>query len=73
MVIAPPESRTPAASGGIKSSRRVRRLSKRDKVVLALMVVIPTLVHVALVWLPGRVRPTTDPTVAADPEPALAA
>jgi ABC-type sugar transport system permease subunit len=49
----PPESREPdvvparRAKGG-----RVRRLSKRDKIVLALMVGIPTLIELALVWLP---------------------
>jgi multiple sugar transport system permease protein len=32
--------------------RRVRRLGRRDKIVLALMVGIPTLVHVAFVWVP---------------------
>ncbi len=37
---------------GRKSARRVRRLSTRDKVVLALMVGIPTLAHVAFVWVP---------------------
>ncbi|HEY3750298.1 MAG TPA: sugar ABC transporter permease [Pseudonocardiaceae bacterium] len=33
-------------------SRRVRRLSRRDKIVLALMVGIPTLAHLVLVWVP---------------------
>src|SRR5207302_1587379 len=55
MAIATP-SKTPIAPGGItKASRRVRRLSTRDKIVLSLMVGIPTLVHVALVWLPTLV------------------
>ncbi|MFF1883959.1 carbohydrate ABC transporter permease [Pseudarthrobacter sp. NPDC058196] len=50
----PPESRDPA---GAPSKRRpgrgrVRRLSSRDKLVLALMVGIPTLIELMLVWLP---------------------
>ncbi|MBO0883895.1 MAG: sugar ABC transporter permease, partial [Mycobacterium sp.] len=35
-----------------RGSRRVRRLSRRDKIVLALMVGIPTLAHLAFVWVP---------------------
>jgi multiple sugar transport system permease protein len=56
MAIATP-SKTPIASGGSKkaASRRVRRLSTRDKIVLSLMVGIPTLVHLALVWVPTLV------------------
>lgn len=38
--------------GGRKPSRRVRRLSRRDKIVLTLMVGIPTLAHVVFVWVP---------------------
>jgi multiple sugar transport system permease protein/raffinose/stachyose/melibiose transport system permease protein len=50
----PPESRDPA---GAPSKRRpgrgrVRRLSSRDKLVVALMVGIPTLIELMLVWLP---------------------
>ena len=50
----PPESREPA---GTPTKRRpgrgrVRRLSGRDKMVLALMVGIPTLIELMLVWLP---------------------
>jgi multiple sugar transport system permease protein/raffinose/stachyose/melibiose transport system permease protein len=41
-----------APAGGKSILRRVRRLSKRDKIVLSLMVGIPTLLHVCLVWLP---------------------
>jgi len=37
---------------GLKSSRRVRRFSRRDKIVLALMVGIPTLAHLVFVWVP---------------------
>ncbi|WP_285245019.1 sugar ABC transporter permease [Pseudarthrobacter sp. fls2-241-R2A-127] len=50
----PPESRDPAnAPSKRRPGRgRVRRLSSSDKVVLALMVGIPTLVELALVWLP---------------------
>ncbi|MGT2461833.1 carbohydrate ABC transporter permease [Sinomonas atrocyanea] len=32
--------------------RRVRRLSSRDKIVLTLMVAVPTLIELAFVWLP---------------------
>lgn len=32
--------------------RRVRRLSRRDKMVLAVMVGVPTLAHLAFVWVP---------------------
>ncbi|WP_136611210.1 carbohydrate ABC transporter permease [Sinomonas albida] len=32
--------------------RKVRRLSRRDKIVLALMVAIPTLIELIFVWLP---------------------
>jgi len=50
----PPESRDPAnAPSKRRPGRgRVRRLSSSDKIVLALMVGIPTLVELALVWLP---------------------
>ncbi|MGN7151071.1 carbohydrate ABC transporter permease [Arthrobacter sp. SAFR-179] len=47
----PPEAREPAGSRPAKSGR-VRRLSGRDKLVLSLMVGIPTLIELALVWLP---------------------
>lgn len=47
----PPEAREPAGSRPAKSGR-VRRLSERDKLVLSLMVGIPTLIELALVWLP---------------------
>ena len=49
---------TPSIPGGqdpapsTKAPRKVRRLSKRDKVVLGLMVGIPTLVQLAFVWIP---------------------
>jgi len=50
----PPESRDPAnAPSKRRPGRgRVRRLSSSDKIVLALMVGIPTMVELALVWLP---------------------
>lgn len=49
----PPESREPAGAPARKTrSGRVRRLSTRDKVVLSLMVGIPTLIELMLVWLP---------------------
>lgn len=51
----PPESREPEGAS-VKRTRtrggRVRRLSGRDKVVLSLMVGIPTLIELTLVWLP---------------------
>ncbi|MBT2596337.1 carbohydrate ABC transporter permease [Arthrobacter sp. ISL-72] len=49
----PEESREPegAPVHRVKSGR-VRRLSGRDKMVLALMVGIPTLIELTLVWLP---------------------
>ena len=37
---------------GSRPARRVRRLSTRDKIVLTLMVGIPTLAHLAFVWVP---------------------
>jgi multiple sugar transport system permease protein/raffinose/stachyose/melibiose transport system permease protein len=43
------------AGAGLAGSRRVRRLTGRDKFVLGLMVGIPTLLHVALVWVPTLV------------------
>lgn len=52
------ESATPGARAGQRTPARrpkpgrVRRLSKRDKVVLGIMVGIPTLVQLAFVWIP---------------------
>lgn len=52
------ESATPGARAGQRTPTRrpkpgrVRRLSKRDKVVLGIMVGIPTLVQLAFVWIP---------------------
>ncbi|TDT86206.1 carbohydrate ABC transporter membrane protein 1 (CUT1 family) [Arthrobacter sp. AG258] len=50
----PPESRDPigAPTKRRPGRGRVRRLSSRDKLVLALMVGIPTLIELMLVWLP---------------------
>ncbi|MFF1382031.1 carbohydrate ABC transporter permease [Arthrobacter sp. NPDC058288] len=54
----PPESREPEDASGKRAKNRrarggrVRRLSRQDKVVLALMVGIPTLIELTLVWLP---------------------
>ncbi|WP_457946392.1 carbohydrate ABC transporter permease [Pseudarthrobacter sp. alpha12b] len=50
----PPDSREPAGAPSKRRARggRVRRLSGRDKLVLTLMVGIPTLVELMLVWLP---------------------
>lgn len=49
----PPEAREPGG-GRIRRAKggRVRRLTGRDKVVLSLMVGIPTLIELTLVWLP---------------------
>ncbi|MDQ0730880.1 carbohydrate ABC transporter permease [Arthrobacter sp. B1I2] len=49
----PPEARDPGG-GRIRRTKggRVRRLAGRDKLVLSLMVAIPTLIELALVWLP---------------------
>jgi multiple sugar transport system permease protein len=44
--------RTETRRGGRRPSRRVRRLSRRDKIVLTLMVGVPTLAHLAFVWVP---------------------
>lgn len=49
LVATPPEA--PAAQNG-KSRRRLQRLTKRDKVVLAFMVGIPVLIELALIWMP---------------------
>ena len=48
-------STNPSARGreaAAAPARRVRRLSGRDKVVLGLMVGIPTLIQLVLVWIP---------------------
>lgn len=45
---------TPAAPPArAPRSRRVRRLTRRDVVVLSLMVAVPTLIELVLVWLPA--------------------
>ncbi|MBT1004189.1 sugar ABC transporter permease [Paenarthrobacter sp. DKR-5] len=41
-----------AAAAAPAPNRRVRRLSGRDKLVLAVMVAIPTLIQLVLVWIP---------------------
>lgn len=38
-----------------RPARRIRRLTRRDLIVLALMVGVPTLLHIGLVWLPTLV------------------
>lgn len=49
----PPESREPEGAPAARARGvKVRRLSKNDKIVLWLMVGIPTLIELALVWLP---------------------
>ncbi|BCW20398.1 sugar ABC transporter permease [Pseudarthrobacter enclensis] len=49
----PPEAREPGGGRpGRRTGGRVRRLTGRDKLVLSLMVGIPTLIELALVWLP---------------------
>lgn len=51
--LVPPESRAPSGipAKGVRTGK-VRRLSRRDKIVLALMVGIPTLIQLVFVWLP---------------------
>lgn len=46
------ESRSTRRQNAPKTNRGVKRLSSRDKVVLAFMVGIPTLVQLAFVWIP---------------------
>lgn len=41
-----------AATAAPARNRRVRRLSPRDKIVLGVMVAIPTLIQLVLVWIP---------------------
>ncbi|CAN7515337.1 multiple sugar transport system permease protein/raffinose/stachyose/melibiose transport system permease protein [Arthrobacter sp. PvP023] len=51
--LVPPESREPEGAPAKRArGGRVRRLSGQDKVVLSLMVGIPTLIELTLVWLP---------------------
>ena len=55
--LVPPEAREPEGAPRSGQNRRakggrVRRLSGRDKLVLSLMVGIPTLIELTLVWLP---------------------
>ncbi|WP_427015568.1 carbohydrate ABC transporter permease [Pseudarthrobacter sp. P1] len=45
-------SATTTARRGIRKSRGVRRLSRRDKIVLSIMVGVPTLIQLVLVWIP---------------------
>ncbi|MFZ0161514.1 MAG: sugar ABC transporter permease [Kineosporiaceae bacterium] len=55
-LVSPATVATAPAGGaheGIPRGGRVRRLSGRDRVVVALMVVIPTMLVVGLVWLPA--------------------
>lgn len=51
MTVATPVVAAPAA--GQTRRRKVQRLSRRDKVVLSLMVGIPTVINLAFVWLPS--------------------
>ncbi len=44
--------RAPPAAGATGRRRRSRRLTRRDKIVLAVMVGVPAALHVALVWVP---------------------
>ncbi|WP_026556026.1 carbohydrate ABC transporter permease [Arthrobacter sp. 35W] len=46
---APP---TPTPRRGLRKNRGVRRLSRMDKIVLGIMVGIPTLIQLVLVWIP---------------------
>jgi multiple sugar transport system permease protein len=52
---APPfekDGRAGAPTAGRKRGRRFSLLTRRDRILLAVMVGVPTLVHVALIWLP---------------------
>src|SRR6478735_1303682 len=46
------DTSTAVPSGPATKSRRVRRLSGRDKLVLGLMVGIPVLIEAVLIWIP---------------------
>ena len=47
-----PISRRNPTGRGIRKNRGVRRLSRRDKIVLSIMVGAPTLIQLVLVWIP---------------------
>lgn len=53
-----PSSRRRSAPGhgtpapAVKKNRRIKRLSRQDKIVLSLMVGIPTLIQLVLIWIP---------------------
>jgi multiple sugar transport system permease protein len=50
---APPVQAPPAASPAKRSRRgRLRRLTRTDRIVLALFIGVPTLLHVFLIWVP---------------------
>ena len=51
-MVTPGTERTPPAVAP-RRARRVRRLTARDRLVLALMLGVPSLIHVALVWGPA--------------------
>src|SRR5918911_2592097 len=51
-----PAARTAAGGGshaGVSHNRRVRRLTGRDRIVVALMLVVPLFLTIVLVWLPA--------------------
>lgn len=43
---------TPAPAPRTAKNRRIKRLSRRDKIVLSLMVGVPTLIQLVLIWIP---------------------
>ena len=43
---------TKPAPPAAASRRRGPRLTRRDKLVLAVMIAVPTLLHVGLIWVP---------------------
>jgi multiple sugar transport system permease protein len=51
-MVTPVTERTPPAVAP-RRARRVRRLTTRDRLVLALMLGVPSLIHLALVWGPA--------------------
>ena len=50
---APAQQPPVGAHQGVPRNRRVRRLSRRDQVVVVLMVIVPVVMTIGLVWLPA--------------------
>lgn len=43
---------SPAPAGDGRKKRKLKKLSKRDKIVLGVMVAVPTLIQATLIWIP---------------------